>query len=210
MLYEKNLAKVSRVIYNRLASGMPLQMDSTVLYSLGQDGGPVTPADLRIKSPYNTYLNTGLTPTPICFPSRRRSDGGTAPDTGGWLYFTLVSQKTEPRLSPTPTPARSRTRSSPTNAGCRSMADRDGTSVSRVADRGEPVVATIGDPIAHSMSPRLHQAAFDALGLDWVSVGFLGAHRAVHGALRERALGIAGPFGHDAAQGGCGGGLSTS
>ena len=89
---QKNLAKVSRVIYNRLARDMPLQMDSTVLYSLGQDGGPVTPADLRIKSPYNTYLNTGLTPTPICFPSEAALDAALHPATGGWLYFTLVSQ----------------------------------------------------------------------------------------------------------------------
>ena len=34
------------------------------------------------------------------------------------------------------------------------------------------VVATIGYPVSHSMSPLLHQAAFDALGLDWVSVAF--------------------------------------
>ena len=44
--------------------GTPLQMDSTVLYAFGQDGGPVTAQDLQIQSPYNTYLNTGLTPTP--------------------------------------------------------------------------------------------------------------------------------------------------
>lgn len=89
---QKNLAKVSRVIYNRLSRGMPLQMDSTVLYSLGQDGGPVTPADLQIKSPYNTYLNTGLTPTPICFPSANSLQAAIHPATGSWLFFTLVSE----------------------------------------------------------------------------------------------------------------------
>jgi UPF0755 protein len=88
----KNLAKVSRVIYNRLARNIPLQMDSTVLYSLGQDGGPVTPADLQIKSPYNTYLNAGLTPTPICFPSSGALDAALHPASGGWLFFTLVSE----------------------------------------------------------------------------------------------------------------------
>ncbi len=56
------------------------------------------------------------------------------------------------------------------------------------------VVATIGDPIAHSLSPLLHQAAFDALGLDWVSVAF----RVPQGCCaatrwrRSRTLGIAG------------------
>jgi UPF0755 protein len=89
---QKNLAKVSRVIYNRLARGMPLQMDSTVLYSLGQDGGPVTPADLRINSPYNTYLYTGLTPTPICFPSTSALQAAVDPAVGSWLYFTLISE----------------------------------------------------------------------------------------------------------------------
>ena len=48
------MPKVARVIYNRLAQGTPLQMDSTVLYALGQDGGPVTSQDLKIQSPYNT------------------------------------------------------------------------------------------------------------------------------------------------------------
>jgi UPF0755 protein len=91
-VYEKNMGKVSRVIYNRLAAGTPLQMDSTVLYSLGQDGGPVTPADLRIKSPYNTYLNAGLTPTPICFPSSEALAAALHPTPGKWLYFTLISE----------------------------------------------------------------------------------------------------------------------
>ncbi len=54
-------------------------------------------------------------------------------------------------------------------------------------------MGTIGDPIAHSMSPLLHQAAFDALGLDWVSVAFRVPQGAVDAALRGmRALGIAG------------------
>jgi UPF0755 protein len=91
-VYEKNMGKVSRVIYNRLKNGMPLQMDSTVLYSLGQDGGPVTPADLQIKSPYNSYLNTGLTPTPICFPSSQALTAALHPTPGKWLYFTLISE----------------------------------------------------------------------------------------------------------------------
>jgi shikimate dehydrogenase len=55
------------------------------------------------------------------------------------------------------------------------------------------VVGTVGFPVDHSLSPRLHQAAFESLGLDWVSVGFPvepgGAGTALRGAL---ALGIAG------------------
>jgi UPF0755 protein len=90
-VYPQNLAKVARVIYNRLARGMPLQMDSTVLYSEHRDGGPVTGADLALDTPYNTYLHTGLPPTPICFPSAASLDAALHPAAGSWLYFVLVS-----------------------------------------------------------------------------------------------------------------------
>ncbi len=90
--YAINMPKVARVIYNRLANGMPLQMDSTVLYAIGQDGGPVTPQDLKIQSPYNTYLNTGLPPTPICMPSETALKAAVDPPAGGWLYFVLVQK----------------------------------------------------------------------------------------------------------------------
>ncbi|HLM95333.1 MAG TPA: endolytic transglycosylase MltG [Acidimicrobiales bacterium] len=90
-VYQKNLGKVARVIYNRLARGTPLQMDSTVLYSEHRDGGRVTAADLALDTPYNTYLHTGLTPTPICFPSKASLQAALAPTPGNWLYFVVVS-----------------------------------------------------------------------------------------------------------------------
>jgi UPF0755 protein len=80
------------VIYNRLAQGISLDMDSTVLYALGQDGGPVTSQDLQIQSPYNTYLTKGLTPTPICMPSTDALAAAINPPPGAWLYFVLVSK----------------------------------------------------------------------------------------------------------------------
>jgi UPF0755 protein len=87
-----NMPDVARVIYNRLAADMPLQMDSTVLYALGQDGGKVTSQDLALRSPYNSYLNTGLTPTPICSPSPQALAAAVHPPAGGWLYFELVKK----------------------------------------------------------------------------------------------------------------------
>jgi UPF0755 protein len=87
-----NMPDVARVIYNRLANSMPLQMDATVLYALGQDGGPVTPADEQIASPYNTYLHKGLPPTPICSPSPTALAAAAHPPAGGWLYFELVKK----------------------------------------------------------------------------------------------------------------------
>lgn len=91
--FDRYLGDVSRVIYNRLARDMALDMTSTVLYSLGVDGGQVTAADQRIPSPYNTYLHKGLTPTPICTPSEKALAAAIAPPSGTWLYFELVTAK---------------------------------------------------------------------------------------------------------------------
>jgi UPF0755 protein len=89
--YRRNMPKVATVIYNRLDQGMPLQMDSTVEYAIGQDGGPVTSHTESIRSPYNTYLHAGLTPTPICSPSPTALRAALHPPSGPWLFFTLVS-----------------------------------------------------------------------------------------------------------------------
>ncbi len=86
----KNLGPVARVILNRLQGNMALQMDSTVLYAEGRDGGPVTTKDLQTVTPYNTYLTKGLTPTPICFPSRAALQAALDPPPGSWLYFVVV------------------------------------------------------------------------------------------------------------------------
>ncbi len=92
----RNMANVARVIYNRLDVGMRLQMDSTVLYPLGMDGGTVTPAMLTVPSPYNTYLNAGLTPTPICTVSTSALTAvlhpTSTPASRHWIYFTLVKK----------------------------------------------------------------------------------------------------------------------
>jgi UPF0755 protein len=90
--YPKNMPQVARVIYNRLAQGTALQMDSTVLYALGQDGGTVTPQDLQTQSPYNTYLNHGLPPTPICMPSPVALKAAVHPPPGAWLFFVVVDK----------------------------------------------------------------------------------------------------------------------
>jgi UPF0755 protein len=87
---QKNLGPVARVILNRLHAGMPLQMNSTVLYAEGRDGGTVSQSDLELQTPYNTYLNTGLTPTPICFPSTAALQAALDPPAGSWLYFVVV------------------------------------------------------------------------------------------------------------------------
>lgn len=61
--------RIARVYLNRLGRSMRLQADPTVGYAIGR--GPrsrLTFKDLRFESPYNTYLNDGLPPGPICSP----------------------------------------------------------------------------------------------------------------------------------------------
>ena len=69
-----------------------MQMDSTILYALQRDGGRVTPSMLATTSPYNSYLNAGLTPTPICVVSTDALRAMLNPPPGPWLYFVLVSK----------------------------------------------------------------------------------------------------------------------
>jgi UPF0755 protein len=91
--FARYMGDVARVVFNRLADGMNLDMTSTVLYSLGKDGGPVTPKDERVTTPYNTYLHAGLTPTPICTPSVQALRAALHPPAGPWLYFDLVTDR---------------------------------------------------------------------------------------------------------------------
>ena len=69
--YNRYMGKVARVIYNRLARGGPLQMDSTVLYYLGKDGGTVTPPCSRPTRP-TTPISTPVSPPHRSVPSLRR------------------------------------------------------------------------------------------------------------------------------------------
>ena len=99
--YPRYMPKVARVILNRLAQGMYLRMDSTVLYYFEQDGGTVTPAMLQTPTPYNTYLHAGLTPTPICTVSKYSLNAVLHPPSGSWLYFTVVNRNGKTLFSST-------------------------------------------------------------------------------------------------------------
>ncbi len=78
---------ISGVIYNRLQKGMPLQIDATILYSLGVHRDTVTYQDLAINSPYNTYKNLGLPPGPIASPGRAAIDAALNPETNNYYYY---------------------------------------------------------------------------------------------------------------------------
>ncbi|MEU8780634.1 endolytic transglycosylase MltG [Streptomyces sp. NPDC048637] len=85
-----DMGKVARVIDNRLAHHMPLQMDSTINYALGRSTLHTSHADTRTKTPYNTYRHQGLPPTPIDNPGADALKAAGAPPAGDWLYFVTV------------------------------------------------------------------------------------------------------------------------
>jgi UPF0755 protein len=79
--------KIASVFYNRYKIGMPLQSDPTVIYGIPNFNGNLTKEDLRTPSLYNTYVNTGLPPTPICSPSLEAIDATLYPEDTEFLYF---------------------------------------------------------------------------------------------------------------------------
>jgi UPF0755 protein len=80
--------KIAAVLINRLQKGMPLQTDPTVIYGIGpRFDGNLRKADLRKDSPYNTYMNKGLPPTPIAMPSRESIIASAHPVKSNALYF---------------------------------------------------------------------------------------------------------------------------
>lgn len=84
---EKN--KVSSVFHNRLEIGMKLQSCATIQYILGKPKERLDENDLKIDSPYNTYLYAGLPPGPICNPGLDSIMAALEPEEGDYLFFVL-------------------------------------------------------------------------------------------------------------------------
>lgn len=87
-----DMPKVARVIYNRLALPMKLQMDSTVNYALNRASIATSNDDRANPSPWNTYYADGLPPTPISSPGKAAIAAATQPASGPLLYFVKINQ----------------------------------------------------------------------------------------------------------------------
>jgi UPF0755 protein len=85
----KERALVAAVIYNRLHAGMPLQIDATVRYASGNFTEPISPSELEINSPYNTYTNSGLPPGPIGNPGLDSIEAAAHPAQEPYLYYVV-------------------------------------------------------------------------------------------------------------------------
>ncbi len=95
-------ATIASVYLNRLAASLPLQADPTVQYAVATHDGPaagayhywkqdLTPADLRIDSPFNTYVVAGLPPGPICNPGEASIRAVLQPASTSYLYFVATT-----------------------------------------------------------------------------------------------------------------------
>ena len=78
---------ISGVLWNRIARGMPLQVDVTFLYTIGKGTFQLTNRDLLTDSPYNTYMRKGLPPTAIGSPSLDSLEAAVNPTKNNYLYF---------------------------------------------------------------------------------------------------------------------------
>lgn len=84
---EDERALISGVFHNRLKTDMMLQSCATVQYILGERKEVLSNEDTRIPSEYNTYINTGLPPTPISSVSKESLLAAVKPEESEYLYF---------------------------------------------------------------------------------------------------------------------------
>ncbi|MBU1102056.1 endolytic transglycosylase MltG [Patescibacteria group bacterium] len=86
-LNEEEMPMLAGIFWNRLGRGMLLQSDATVNYATGKKARQASLEDLKIQSPYNTYLYTGLPPAPICNPGEAAIKAAIYFEQSDYLYF---------------------------------------------------------------------------------------------------------------------------
>ena len=82
--------KIASVIYNRLEADIPLGIDATIIYGLGERGRDLTTEDLEQDTPYNTRENLGLPPTPIGSSGEASLEAALHPADTDLFYYVLT------------------------------------------------------------------------------------------------------------------------
>ena len=78
---------VSSILWKRIDLDIPLQVDASFIYVNGKTTEELTASDLKIDSPFNTYIYRGLPPTPISNPGLESIEAALRPTTTPYLYF---------------------------------------------------------------------------------------------------------------------------
>ncbi|OUX32034.1 MAG: hypothetical protein CBE24_04045 [bacterium TMED264] len=86
-IFDSERPKISAVYHNRLNINMKLQADPTIQYIINEPPRRLLNKDLKIKSPYNTYLNKGLPPGPINSPGKQSLLAALFPEENDFLFF---------------------------------------------------------------------------------------------------------------------------
>lgn len=90
----ESMKVVAGILENRIAIGMALQVDASLEYILDKPLQKLTPSDLKIDSPYNTYLHNGLPPTPIGNPGLLAIEAILNPTKSSYFYYITDAQGT--------------------------------------------------------------------------------------------------------------------
>lgn len=88
----EDMRTVSGIFWNRIESGMPLQSDAPLSYILEDNDDQHTLEQLKINSPYNTYLNKGLPPGPISNPGLKAIRSAVNPEETVYNFFFTVGK----------------------------------------------------------------------------------------------------------------------
>ncbi len=138
---------IAAVVENRLRDDMPLQIDATLLYARGSRVGPITDADYQLDSPYNTYRNLGLPPTPISTVTTASLARRAAPGRRAVQVLRAERREREAHVRDDLRGAPAQRRSGPREGPVGVSGALHVTGATRLA-------AVIGDPVRHSRSPR--------------------------------------------------------
>ena len=98
VVVDQERALVAGVIYNRINKDMKLEIDATVQYLLDKPKARLLFKDLKVQSPYNTYLNKGLPPGPIASPSLASIEAALNPEASEYLFYVTKKDGTSGHL----------------------------------------------------------------------------------------------------------------